>query len=264
MPPLNEAALREALMSTIFAIPEIPGRFQLLRINGVIGYVSCYRQSNTNNVRFAPGKVHDVDALIQQVIGRFSASQSSFSWLVGPDDQPEHQYQAERLEAAGLVKKYDLAGMMLDDLFGLADRQTDVAVQEMSGAAISEQIDLLRQAYETSQEAAELLLVKLSPDRQDERFRAYVAMNDGRPVGFGYTYYVPGLPLVNLRMAGTLPDFRRKGVYRSMIAKRLADARDDGMRSAIVTSIRGTSTSSLAAFGFREFCNLTAYKWEMP
>jgi hypothetical protein len=260
----RDQTLPQTLISTVLTVPEIPGRFRLLRdIPGVTGFISGSSQSRTHNVHIDPTLVDDVDETIRRVIDTFSAEQKGFSCTVGPSDQPANQHLIARLKAAGLEKSRDLVGLVLNDVAGPIYYEPTVEIQEIGGAELAEQVDLLAEAYGTTREAAELFVLKFSPDRRDVHFRAYLAYFDNRPVGFGCMLYVPDRPIANLRMAGTLKPYRELGVYHSLVARRLANARADGKQKAIVSSIKGTSTSSLADFGFEQFCELSVYVWEV-
>lgn len=259
----KDQTLAETLIGTILTVPEIPGRFRLLQIPGVSGYISCSTQPQTHNVTIDPHADDHVDDTIQRVIDYFSAEHKGFVCTVGPNDMPANQYLIKKLKAAGFEQTRDLVGLVLHDLAGPIYCEPAVEVREVNAAEMAQQADLVSKAFGTTREAAELIILKFSPDRRDIRYRAYLAYLDDKPAAFGYMLYVPDRPIANLRMAGTLEPYRNQGVYHSLVARRLSDAHADGKQTAIVSSIKGTSTSSLADFGFEQFCDLSVYGWEV-
>ena len=83
----------------------------------------------------------------------------------------------------------------------------------------------------------------------------------GGVTGVAPALYVPQQPIVALRLAATLKAYRGQGIYRSLIARRLADAHADGAKVAIMQAVRNTSAPICAKLGFRELCNLDVYEW---
>ena len=59
----------------------------------------------------------------------------------------------------------------------------------------------------------------------------------------------------------TLSEYRGKGVYTALMAKRLADARALGMEAAVLQADRTTSAPICANLGFEEVCSLDLYAW---
>jgi N-acetylglutamate synthase-like GNAT family acetyltransferase len=84
-----------------------------------------------------------------------------------------------------------------------------------------------------------------------------------RPVSVASMFPFPNTTVAVMQGAATLADYRGKGVYTALMAKRLADARAMGMEAAIVQADRKTSAPICANFGFKEVCSIDLYAWEM-
>jgi GNAT superfamily N-acetyltransferase len=69
-------------------------------------------------------------------------------------------------------------------------------------------------------------------------FARYLARVDGRPAGEA-AMRIDG-DLAQVAGAGTLPEFRGRGVQKALLARRLADARAAGCDLAVVTTAPGT------------------------
>jgi len=59
-----------------------------------------------------------------------------------------------------------------------------------------------------------------------------------------------------------IPGVRGRGVYTSLVARRMADAYRDGARAAVIQAVRSTSAPICQKHGFVEFFNLDWYIWE--
>ena len=79
--------------------------------------------------------------------------------------------------------------------------------------------------------------------------------------GWGQHLTNPG---VLLGGAATVGDLRGLGVYTSLVARRLADARAAGAGAAVIQAVRGTSAPVCAKLGFEEMLPLEFYAWVPP
>jgi N-acetylglutamate synthase-like GNAT family acetyltransferase len=76
--------------------------------------------------------------------------------------------------------------------------------------------------------------------------------------------YLPDQPIALLLSAATLPAFRGYGIYTSLVARRLADARQDGIDAAIIQAVRATSAPICRKLGFVEIAPLDLYVGYAP
>jgi len=83
------------------------------------------------------------------------------------------------------------------------------------------------------------------------RMRAYVARIDGKPVHAARMTLCHDSGVAGLRGGGTLPDFRRRGIYAASVRLRLSDAREAGMRYALVDA-KPTSEPILKRLDFEQ------------
>jgi GNAT superfamily N-acetyltransferase len=93
-----------------------------------------------------------------------------------------------------------------------------------------------------------------SPVRYEEVFRdpnqaLFVAYGDGLPVASGRLEMPPGRSFASLWGGGTAPAYRRRGVYRALVAARAAIARSRGYRFLTVDA-QETSRPILERLGF--------------
>jgi hypothetical protein len=67
--------------------------------------------------------------------------------------------------------------------------------------------------------------------------------------------------MVRLGGAVTLEGYRGRGVYTSLVARRLEDARDRGMTAAVIQSASVSSEPICRGLGFRQVCSMAGYGW---
>jgi GNAT superfamily N-acetyltransferase len=84
-----------------------------------------------------------------------------------------------------------------------------------------------------------------------------IALDNNKPVGYSNYRYSKDGKVLYLNGAGVLPEDRGKGIYRSLLADRLIEARKRGCELAVTQARLGTSEPILRKSGFREY---TTYK----
>ena len=198
--------------------------------------------TGANEVLFSPG-----DADVATVMAEYAAARvPRFRWCVWP--------WAEALEAPLLAHGFERweARAMVAERHALAiAAPRDVLVEEVVaiGARFDAYLDTLVTGWEQSPEeraelAACLARVLAEPAR---RHRFYLASCEGVPVGTGGFVIQP--EAIYLTGGNVLPAFRGRGIYRALIAARLADA---GGARYITTHARAhTSAPILERLGFR-------------
>lgn len=114
----------------------------------------------------------------------------------------------------------------------------------------SQWLTLTAQGFEETETPEPESFDILGPNFYAEDSACYFAFKDGQPAGGGGMYTHQGV--VELGGASTLVQFRRQGVQRALIEKRLADARAQGCDLAMVLTSPGSgSQRNLERTGFR-------------
>jgi GNAT superfamily N-acetyltransferase len=93
-----------------------------------------------------------------------------------------------------------------------------------------------------------------------DQISVFVAWMGSRPVSKGWIRYYPGRRFADLWGGETLREFRGKGIYKSLVAARLAEAKDRGAKY-LTTDALPTSRPILEKLGFRELTTTTPYQW---
>lgn len=197
-----------------------------------------------------------VDERLDAAIARSEAGGRTFWWIVGPSAQPADV--VERLEARGFVRAIEWAGLALRDLSVPIPTNPDLVVEALSAANADEYAvfcDLSEpgQAPEVMAErlaAAHRFIEAARPDTG-----VYLGCMDGKIVSCVVSHIEP-TGVVYLRNAITLPEFRNRGIYLSLVAHRIAIARAAGCTAAVVQAQTRSSAPILIKRGFERLCTI--------
>ena len=257
---LKKRMLREAIEAGMFLLPALPGKVEKLSIPGIRGQnVACSDPflSIVGAARLTP---HNADATIRQVHEFFARQQKAYGWVTSLVSTPTDL--EERLAKVGMVKAVEMAGMVLLNLQTPLLTNPDVTVRQATVDDLEQAISLLASAVGFTPEGAcattEALLLGTGTAR------VYLAYLKGMelPVGFASSILFPHQPVVELDCAGTLEAYRGRGIYTSLVARRLEDAYREGARAAVVQAVRTTSAPICQKLGFVERLGMAWYIWE--
>ena len=256
--PVSDAALIDAIESSLFAYPPLPGVSTPLGVKGMRGRVTSLSHPLANFVGMAQLADGDAASTIEAVKARFAKERKAFGWVTGPLTRPMDLSQ--RLGAAGLQPIAHLAGMTAPVDLAVTGN-ADVEVREVNTEEQSRETDMMGRAYGMPPEVAAFFM-RLVSESPGIRRRGYFAYLDGpSPVAWSYLVYLGDSPIVLLGGAATLPEARGKGIYGALVKRRLEDARRDGREAAVIQADRDTSAPICAKLGFRELCSLEVYAW---
>jgi len=93
----------------------------------------------------------------------------------------------------------------------------------------------------------------------DASLGLYVAYADGGPVSAARVELPPGRSFAGLWGGGTVPGYRRRGIYRALVAARAEEARRRGYRYLTVDSRDATSRPILEQLGFEALTSITGW-----
>ncbi len=256
---IDKQTLLYALETSAFLVPELPGRVARLDIPGIQGRITADSDPFANLVGAATLDESNADETIWQVRETYAGWNKEFGWLVGPLSTPFDL--SGRLEAAGLVKSVELAGMVYTDLGRPIATNPALYVHEATVDDLEDTIHTLADAMEIPSERTYAMTEALFLSPEPIVRRVYLAFVEGvdYPVATAGMLYMPDLPVALLLSSATLPDFRGYGFYTSLVARRLADARQDGIEAAIIQAVRATSAPICRKLGFEEIAPMDLY-----
>ncbi len=221
---------------------------------------------NVNRVAHARFSADEADARIAEIIESYRERDIGFSWHLGPYDTPSDL--AERLQKHGMVYAGSASILVrelgpCDDIpinpevevqaIDPGDDETIEAVLQMIGIAFQwpkKQIDDYRlHWFDTVQNPA-----------ARKYQEPYVARLDGANVAFASL--TNRVWLASLDGAATLPGYRGRGVYSTLLRYRIERARELGYGPAVIEAMP-MSRRVAERYGFKERGQLRVYAW-MP
>ncbi|MEP6978835.1 MAG: GNAT family N-acetyltransferase [Thermoleophilia bacterium] len=203
-------------------------------------------------LRLAP---ETIDSTLEEVHALLrDRGRSACTWEVGSSATPSDL--VDRLRARGLVDDSDpyVVGMVLAD--------PPPATSEDVEARPVRDFEEFRAAQRVAEEAFgggvgmddDQLLARYEEKLATGGWKTFVALVDGEIVGSASSTYLEGA--VTLNGGAVLPDARRRGAYRALVAARWADAVERGTPS-LVTQAGAMSKPILERLGFRQVAEIT-------
>ncbi|TQL97454.1 hypothetical protein FB559_3042 [Actinoallomurus bryophytorum] len=198
----------------------------------------------------------DVDAVIAEQVRRFAGR--PWEWKYYSYDRPVEL--PERLLAAGLAPQPDEALLVAD----IADLEMDVKPPpgvELRAVEDERGVETFVKVHEEVfggdySDLGAILLATLT--RRPDRAAAVIAWADGTPVSAARVEFHPGTDFAGLWGGGTVPAWRGRGVFRSLVAYRAALARAAGHRYLQVDALPA-SRPILLRLGFTELATTTPF-----
>jgi GNAT superfamily N-acetyltransferase len=258
---LDNSTLVDAIEASFATLPETEGLVTYLKIPGIRGHETAISHPMVNIVTSTALTSDNADATIKLARDHFGNQCKAFGWLIGPSATPADP--SDRLARAGLNKMFDAAGMAMTDLSVMFRTSLGVSIREVTPQDIVVASRIMAEAFAAPSEVVHLMYEVLFRHRDRLKTRIYLAYLEGveTPVACSSMEFIPDMPIVHLRGAATVKEYRGRGIYTSLLARRLADARKDGAVAAVIQAIRTTSAPICRRLGFTEVCNLEFYTW---
>jgi len=93
---------------------------------------------------------------------------------------------------------------------------------------------------------------------------AYIAYekSNNELVAFSGITYIPNTSMALLSGAATMPEYRNRSIYSSMLKLRYERAKSDNLTHLIIQAKEHTSAPIAAKFGFEKVCEIPFYVWD--
>jgi len=206
----------------------------------------------------------DLDELIARQVRVFADRGEAFEWKLHGHDRPADL--SERLLAHGFVPE-DIETVVIAPVAGVAG---DVILPDgISLREVSERVDL--DAIGAMEDAiwhdgrTGWLAESLEAERvaDPHAITIVAAESAGELVGAGWIRFVSGTDFATLWGGGTLPGWRRRGIYRALVTHRANLAAERGFRSLQVDA-SSESHPILHRLGFIAVTTTTPFIWTPP
>ncbi|MFE3407815.1 GNAT family N-acetyltransferase [Streptomyces mirabilis] len=237
------------------ARPDSPGA-RVEHVDKVVRQVGT--EHGWNGVIWSDLDESNADAAIAEQMRYFGVLGREFEWKLYGHDKPEDL--GKRLRAAGFVAQPEET-LMIAELGDLAlDAQPPEGVRLLpvtDRAGVDLVADVHEQAFGTdSTRMRHQLLAQLTGD--EDNVVAVVALAGDVPVSAARMEMVPGTRFAGLWGGGTIDSWRRRGIYRALVAHRARVAAERGYRYVQVDAT-SQSRPVLARLGFEPLTTTTPY-----
>jgi len=208
----------------------------------------------------------NADQVISEQIALFGGRGEEFEWKLYSYDEPDDL--AARLEAAGFTPE-EPESLMIAMIAEIAEALATAGLPpgvSLEHVTDEDGVDRLIGVHERvfGEDASQLrgwLLAQLA--RAPETTDLVVAMAGDEPVCSARTDYLPGTEFAGLWGGGTLPHWRRRGIYRALVRYRAERAAQRGYRYLTVDA-SDESRPILERIGFERLAVTTPYMWSPP
>jgi len=254
-----DRSILHALENSMFMFPELPGRWELPAFPGIRAHATPQVSHPIGNlVGVSTLAEENADAVIVQVQDFFAKRGHMVGWWLNPSSTPLDL--GTRLEAAGFSRVIEQAGLVLTDMQRDIRCNPAVTVRKATSTDRDDVIGLYMAGYPLPEQMAAVWCDLLPLVESGSHYIAFLDGVDG-PVSVSSMFFPPDSTIAVMQGAATLDEHRGHGVYKAMMAKRLADARGMGKDTAVLQGDRKTSAPICAKLGFKEVCGIDVYAW---
>ncbi|HJP78694.1 MAG TPA: GNAT family N-acetyltransferase [Pseudonocardiaceae bacterium] len=201
----------------------------------------------------------DLDALIKRQQDFFAARGEGLEWKTRAHDRPAELF--DRLLAAGFVAEDEetvLIGVAADVADEHPPMPEGVELREITDQAGFRGIaDMEAEVWSSDRSH---LVTQLTREVGAGLVTVYAAVADGRIVSAAWGDYKSGIEFVGIWGGATLPQWRGRGIYRALVAKRAWLAVQRGYRYLQIDASKD-SRPIVARLGFTEVTTTTPYVW---
>lgn len=203
-----------------------------------------------------------LDQVIADEVGRCASQGQELEWKIYGHDAPHdlgtrlaaHGLQADEAET---LMAFDLAHEVPSEV-----TSSDLAIRRVQDETGLRELLASQTAVFARDHSrmGEELRRRLS----DPTLGLYVAYSNGTPVAAGRLSLPPDRSFAGLWGGGTLPGFRKRGIYRALVAARASEARARGYRYLTVEARNTTSRPILERLGFVPLTSVVGWIFRPP
>lgn len=206
----------------------------------------------------------ELDELIARQVRVFADRGEEFEWKLHGHDRPADL--SERLIAQGFVPE-DPETVVIASVAGVAGEvvlPSNVSLRAVNERADLDRIGALEEAI-WHDDRAGWLADSLEAEQVADplAITVVVAESGGEVVCAGWVRFVSGTDFATLWGGGTLPDWRRRGIYRALVTHRANLAAERGSRYLQVDA-SSESRPILERLGFIAVTTTTPFIWTPP
>ena len=243
--------LHEVVVTPRYAFPRVP-ELRVIERPGWLQIVTpTIKTGGLNEVIYSALADEDADQVIDETITGYRDLGLHFRWNTAPGSAPADL--GPRLVKRGLDEHWG-RGMALERGLAGEAQPTGCEVVVVSSEALADFTHVMASGWNVDPLALAALHQHSFRERRHHHFLAYCG---GVPAAAAS--YVAFTSSAFLMGAVVLPQFRGRGVYRALIAARLAHARSFGIELATTHAREASSAPILEKLGFATVCRFAMY-----
>ena len=246
-----------------FRISFTPGMFEPVHIEGVEGWRCSHPHPTLSLVRWTTNVKTVVENSVDQVIQLMRQNHNGFHWLTDPLSA-EHGLD-ELLDERGFEESQKVTAMALSNPSLRSAASQTIRTWELSASEEQVCASVMASGFDVPFEVAVLFHRSYTGNSTVQKSRIFAAapVGLGVPAAIGYFSYLGSSNSVLLRVACTLKEYRRQGLYKELVLRRIKEAVADGVGSLFVHSYSSESAECLKSFGFSEVALLGLRRWNV-
>ena len=260
----SETEIRRAVERDWIWRPQVHG-LRVVEREGILGTITTISTIVLNNISWVQLTEDSADRVIREVHELFTGSRDRrYSWWVSELATPNDM--GDRLLQFGLRRLDEgVTGMALSNLDRPIPASPEVTVRkaEPSDEDMSEVARIFSVSDFLEADTGPWAARWFQAADGSMGTRTYLAFlpEVDRPVAAASMWNVMGGRVVYLAGAATLPEYRGRGTYTALLARRLQEARADGADGAVIhASIH--SVPICRKHGFRDISSYAIYFWD--
>jgi ribosomal protein S18 acetylase RimI-like enzyme len=202
----------------------------------------------------------DLDELISRQVRVFADRGERFEWKLHGHDRPPDL--RERLRAAGFVPEPEETVLIAAaaEIARAPELPDGVSLREVTDRSDLDRIETLGEAAFGARHAGVAGMLEAEVEADPEAIAIVVAEAGDEMVCAGWVRFEQGTEFATLWGGGTLPAWRRRGIYRALVAYRARLAARRGFRFLQVDALPA-SRPILERLGFTAVTTTTPYVW---
>ncbi|NHK32984.1 MAG: GNAT family N-acetyltransferase [Asgard group archaeon] len=260
----------DAIESSVYMYQEVEGVFAKYKHDYLSGYIlKDIDFEEYNQVGMSRLSDDQVEDTIQEVIKTYTdLGLTRIGWFVSPQSTPDNL--TDFLEKNGFKKDIPIWGMVrsiseplditINDEFEYKEYKV---LEVMKLFDDPDFCSMLEKSYGMPEGASGVFRLGLAMASHLDA-TSYVAYDKetNKPVAFSGIVYIPDTNISLLNGAATLPEYRKRGIYSSMLKIRHEKAKQDKKSHLILQAKEATSAPIAAKNGFKKICDLAIYVWK--
>jgi GNAT superfamily N-acetyltransferase len=205
----------------------------------------------------------DLDGLIARQVHVFAERGERFEWKLHGHDRPADLPQ--RLRAAHFVPEEEETIVIASaaEIAGLPQLPEGVSLRDATGRGDLDRIAALEETVSGEDHRWLAQNLEAEWDADPDALAIVVAEAGGEVVCAGWVRFERGTDFATLWGGATLPEWRRRGIYRATVAHRASLAAERGFRFLEVDA-SSNSRPILERLGFTAVTTTTPYVWSPP